>query len=63
MFAKRNYAHRLNEDGTFYSICLRCFRTVASEYSEARLAEGRGNISAWLRSLKPCMVIRENGTG
>ena len=42
MFAKSNYAHSLNEEGTFHSICLRCFRTAASEDSEARLAEAEG---------------------
>lgn len=31
------YKHRQNKDGTFDSICLRCFRTVASAPNEESL--------------------------
>jgi len=33
------YPHRKNKDGTYDSICTRCFATVARTYSEAALAE------------------------
>jgi hypothetical protein len=33
------FHHRSNEDGTFTSICARCFRTVAFGVSESKLAE------------------------
>ncbi len=33
------YAHRENADGTFDSICLRCFQTIASANSEMELVE------------------------
>lgn len=31
------FSHRLNEDGTYDAICLRCFCTVANEGSEQAL--------------------------
>jgi hypothetical protein len=34
-----NFPHRHNSDGSHDSICLRCFRTIASEADEARLME------------------------
>ena len=34
------YAHRENADGTFDSICLRCFQTIVSANSEIELVEG-----------------------
>jgi len=33
------YAHRENADGTFDSICLRCFQTIVSANSEMELVE------------------------
>ncbi|MDQ1453860.1 MAG: hypothetical protein QOK38_3726 [Acidobacteriaceae bacterium] len=33
-----NFQHRNNEDGTCDSICLRCYRTVATSQQEAWLA-------------------------
>jgi hypothetical protein len=39
MFTKSGYTRRRNHDGSFDSICLCCFRTVASDDNEARLAE------------------------
>jgi hypothetical protein len=33
------YAHRQNADGTFDSICLRCFQTICSANSEPELAQ------------------------
>jgi len=35
-----DYAHRQNEDGTFDSICVYCFGTIASAKREVDLAEG-----------------------
>lgn len=35
--AKAAYSHRHNADHTFDSICHRCFRTIATEASEAAL--------------------------
>ncbi|HVW78712.1 MAG TPA: hypothetical protein VHB45_13955 [Alloacidobacterium sp.] len=32
------FAHRQNEDGTFDSICLNCFRTITTEGKETNLA-------------------------
>ena len=47
------FAHRENEDGTFDSICLSCYLTVASAEKEAALFEsekfhtcGRDDIAA-----------------
>ena len=34
-----NYAHRSNADGSFDSICLHCFKTVAATPIDASLAE------------------------
>lgn len=34
-----DYAHRQNEDGTFDSICVYCFRTIAAANREGDLAE------------------------
>ena len=33
------YAHRENADGTFDSICLRCFQTIVSANSEMELVD------------------------
>jgi hypothetical protein len=32
------YLHRANPDGTFDSICIRCFTTIASAVTESGLA-------------------------
>jgi hypothetical protein len=32
------YLHRANPDGTFDSICIRCFKTIASAVTESGLA-------------------------
>ncbi len=34
------YAHREKADGSFDSICLRCYRTASTATSEAALANG-----------------------
>lgn len=34
------FAHRANEDGTFDSICLSCFKTIATSKAESSLGEG-----------------------
>ena len=34
------FAHRENRDGTFDSICMKCFATVASSLKEAELEQG-----------------------
>jgi hypothetical protein len=39
MFMNSGFRHRANDDGNFDSICLHCFRTVASGISEAKLIE------------------------
>jgi hypothetical protein len=36
----RDFPHRLNEDGTFDSICPKCFDTVATAESESGLEKG-----------------------
>ena len=42
----QNYARRCNADGSFDSICLHCFQTVASATSNAALAENE--MQHWL---------------
>jgi hypothetical protein len=37
---KKEFAHRLNADGTFDSICLDCYRTVSSANREEDLLKG-----------------------
>lgn len=37
MNSNADYAHRRNDDGTFDSICLRCYRTVATANTESDL--------------------------
>jgi hypothetical protein len=39
IYMSQNYAHRCNTDGSFDSICLHCFQTVASAPLDAALAE------------------------
>jgi hypothetical protein len=39
IYMSRNYARRCNADGSFDSICLHCFQTVASTPIDAALAE------------------------
>jgi hypothetical protein len=39
MKTDNRYIHRLNEDGTIDSICLRCFRTAATARAIESLAE------------------------
>ena len=61
------YAHRKNNDGTFDSICRRCFLTIASETSEPKLTDheevhqcealAQEKIAASLRTLKKSSVI------
>jgi hypothetical protein len=45
MNSNADYAHRSNDDGTFDSICLRCFRTVTTAYSEPELVFGEAQHS------------------
>ncbi len=35
--ASKGFAHRLNSDGTFDSICRSCYGTVATDFREAGL--------------------------
>ena len=39
IYLSRNYARRCNADGSFDSICLHCFQTVASAPIDAALTE------------------------
>jgi hypothetical protein len=39
IYMSQNYAHRCNTDGSFDSICLHCFQTVASAPIGAALVE------------------------
>ncbi len=39
IYVTQNYAHRRNADGSFDSICLHCFQTVASASIDAAMAE------------------------
>ena len=39
LFLNANFPHRHNSDGTFDSICARCFITVATENNQADLVE------------------------
>jgi hypothetical protein len=34
-----SYLHRANNDGTFDSICIRCFETIASAKTEEKLMD------------------------
>jgi hypothetical protein len=36
--ARRNFPHRQNPDGSFDSICIECFQTIASNTVEGELA-------------------------
>ncbi len=35
----QKFAHRANRDGTFDSVCLKCFKTVAFDSREATLSD------------------------
>jgi hypothetical protein len=37
VFELPTYLHRVNRDGSFDSICIRCFETIASAITEERL--------------------------
>jgi len=37
MKAKNGFAHRANKDGSFDSICLKCYATVGTAYDESDL--------------------------
>jgi hypothetical protein len=45
MNSNADYAHRLNDDGTFDSICLHCFHTVTTASSEPELVLGEAQHS------------------
>jgi hypothetical protein len=45
MNSNAGYAHRLNDDGTFDSICLHCFHTVTTASSEPELVFGEAQHS------------------
>lgn len=38
MFSLVKFPHRSNFDGTFDSICIECFATVATDFDESKLA-------------------------
>ena len=50
----KKFAHRANRDGTFDSICLQCFRTVASSANEAELGGPEGEHVCEDRILDRC---------
>ena len=50
------FAHRLNDDGSVDSICLHCFRTVASKNFESALAMVESQ-----HKCDPRDIIRLNG--
>jgi hypothetical protein len=56
------FPHRLNRDGSFDSICKRCFQTIASGYSEAALAAAEKqhtcDVPQLLLSLRPEQTSR-----
>jgi hypothetical protein len=43
MKTDKRYIHRQNEDGTVDSICMHCFRTVATAKAIENLAEAQRN--------------------
>ena len=45
MNSNADYAHRLNDDGTFDSICLHCFHTVTTATCEPELVFGEAQHS------------------
>ena len=54
MNANAGYAHRLNDDGTFDSICLLCYHIVSTAPSEPELVFGEAQhlcppTAAWRR--------------
>lgn len=42
-YKSEKFAHRATPSGTFDSICLTCFRTIATVRAEAHLAERESN--------------------
>ena len=59
MNSNADYAHRLNSDGTFDSICLHCFLTVTTANTETELVFGEAQHSCppdstlHIRSVEP----------
>ena len=45
MNSDAEYTHRLNDDGTFDSICLHCFHTITTANSEPELVFGEAQHS------------------
>jgi hypothetical protein len=45
----KDFAHRLNRDGTADSICLFCFATIASMPQESELERAEGSHLCWQR--------------
>jgi hypothetical protein len=45
MNSDADYAHRLNDDGSFDSICLHCFHTVTTSPTEPELVFGEAQHS------------------
>jgi hypothetical protein len=56
------YPHRANKDGTFDSICLRCFATVARTREEAELVAYDASHVCDYSMLSTKMVIRERAS-
>ena len=75
MNSNADYAHRLNDDSTFDSICLHCFHTVTMANSEPELVFGEAqhtcppdstlhtkSIAKLLRQLTSPMIESAGGT-
>jgi hypothetical protein len=57
------FSHRLNNDGSFDSICLRCFRTIASNNHEIALAAVEARHECELADLIRIQGGVEDGAG
>jgi hypothetical protein len=60
VYMTENYAHRRNADGSFDTICLHCFRTVASSPTGAALAESETEHRCPARDLQ---IFQQSGPG
>jgi hypothetical protein len=56
MQTELKYPHRLNPDGTYDSICTRCFRTIANANEEADLAAAEEAHNCSLADLDRAMI-------
>jgi hypothetical protein len=63
VYMTQNYAHRCNADGSFDSICLHCFQTVASASTDAVLAQNEMKHRCIALDLKIFETGRASGHG